>query len=73
MRCVLQMLAAKQCASGYSGVKADMWAAGVLLFVMLLGAFPFDHAENLDPNSRQASSEWGCGGGGRLRAWGRVG
>lgn len=54
---LVQMLAAKQCASGYSGVKADMWAAGVLLFVMLLGAFPFDHAENLDPNSRQASSE----------------
>lgn len=52
-----QMIAAKQCSSGYSGVKADMWAAGVLLFVMLLGAFPFDHAENLDPNSRQASSE----------------
>lgn len=51
------MIAAKQCSSGYSGVKADMWAAGVLLFVMLLGAFPFDHAENLDPNSRQASSE----------------
>jgi serine/threonine protein kinase len=57
----LQMLAAKQCASGYSGVKADMWAAGVLLFVMLLGAFPFDHAENLDPNCRQASSKCVCG------------
>jgi hypothetical protein len=31
------MLAAKQTSSGYSGQKADMWAAGVLMFVMLLG------------------------------------
>jgi serine/threonine-protein kinase SRK2 len=51
------MLAARQCKSGYSGVKADMWAVGVLMFVMLLGTFPFDHDENHDPNSAEAANE----------------
>lgn len=51
------MLASKQCASGYSGAKADVWAAGVLLFVMLLGSFPFDHDEKHDPNSALAAGE----------------
>lgn len=34
-----------------------MWACGVLLFVMLLGMFPFDHAEHPDPNSSDAHVE----------------
>eukprot|EP00882_Tetradesmus_deserticola_P019216 GHRQ01020670.1.p1 GENE.GHRQ01020670.1~~GHRQ01020670.1.p1 ORF type:complete len:423 (+),score=89.04 GHRQ01020670.1:275-1543(+) len=28
--------------AGYDGKKVDVWAAGVLLFVMLLGMFPFE-------------------------------
>jgi len=28
--------------TGYDGVKVDVWAAGVLLFVMLVGMFPFE-------------------------------
>jgi serine/threonine-protein kinase SRK2 len=28
--------------SGYDGKKVDVWASGVLLFVMLLGMFPFE-------------------------------
>jgi serine/threonine-protein kinase SRK2 len=51
------MLAARQCKSGYSGVKADMWAVGILMFVMLLGTFPFDHDEAHDPNSAEAANE----------------
>jgi len=51
------MLASRQCASGYSGEKADIWAAGILLFVMLLGTFPFDHDLKHDPNSGEAAGE----------------
>mmetsp|Transcript_12691 Transcript_12691/g.38257 ORF Transcript_12691/g.38257 Transcript_12691/m.38257 type:complete len:418 (+) Transcript_12691:2731-3984(+) len=42
---------------GYLGTAVDVWAAGVLLVVMLLGAFPFDHTDNPDPNSKDAHSE----------------
>ncbi|KAF6256418.1 kinase-like domain-containing protein [Scenedesmus sp. NREL 46B-D3] len=53
----VRMLASRQCKSGYSGVKADMWAVGILLFVMLLGTFPFDHDESHEPNSAEAANE----------------
>jgi serine/threonine protein kinase len=34
--------AAAACRTGYDGKKVDVWASGVLLFVMLLGMFPFE-------------------------------
>lgn len=42
---------------GYDAIKSDLWACGVLLFVMLLGSFPYDHTEHPDPNSSQAHAE----------------
>jgi len=42
---------------GYDGASADVWAAGVLLIVMLLGTFPFDHTEHPDPNTSEAHLE----------------
>ncbi|CAK0779486.1 hypothetical protein CVIRNUC_004786 [Coccomyxa viridis] len=42
---------------GYDGKLVDVWAGGVLLIVMLLGTFPFDHTENPDPNSQEAHLE----------------
>jgi len=42
---------------GYDGALADVWASGVLLIVMLLGTFPFDHTEHPDPNTSEAHLE----------------
>ena len=42
---------------GYNAQMVDVWASGVLLIVMLLGQFPFDHLQNPDPNSPQAHLE----------------
>ena len=42
---------------GYDGKLVDVWAAGVLLIVMLLGEFPFEHSKHLDPNSPLALLE----------------
>eukprot|EP00884_Botryococcus_braunii_P018776 jgi/Botrbrau1/5582/Bobra.97_2s0013.1 len=41
----------------YDGRGVDVWASGVLLIVMLLGQFPYDHIENPDPNSKDAQEE----------------
>jgi serine/threonine protein kinase len=30
----------------YEGTKADVWSAGVMLFVMLLGGMPFDDSHD---------------------------
>jgi serine/threonine-protein kinase SRK2 len=35
----------------YDGKKVDVWAAGVLLFVMLLGKFPFEAVEETENSS----------------------
>ncbi|KAK9809119.1 hypothetical protein WJX72_009585 [[Myrmecia] bisecta] len=42
---------------GYDGKSVDVWASGVLLIVMLLGTFPFDHTEHPDPNTSEAHLE----------------
>ena len=36
-----QLISSKTSKAGYDAVKADVWACGVLLFVMLLGMFPY--------------------------------
>jgi len=33
---------------GYDGRSVDVWASGILLLVMLLGSFPFDHTGGAD-------------------------
>ena len=43
--------------SRYDGALADVWASGILLIVMLLGTFPFDHVEHPDPNTSEAHLE----------------
>jgi serine/threonine-protein kinase SRK2 len=40
--------------SRYDGQKVDIWATGVLLFVMMLGKFPFE-AANEDDNANTAA------------------
>lgn len=52
-----QLISAKTSQTGYDAVKADVWACGVLLFVMLHGMFPYDHPEHPDPNSSDAHVE----------------
>lgn len=47
----------RTCADGYDGRKVDVWACGVLLFVMLLGMFPFEHDQHVDPNTNDAQLE----------------
>lgn len=42
---------------GYDGRSVDVWASGILLLVMLLGSFPFDHVEHPDPNTSEAHLE----------------
>lgn len=39
------------------GVGADVWACGVLLFVMLLGAFPFEHSTSSAADEQRAFNE----------------
>lgn len=35
----------------------DVWAAGVMMVVALLGAFPFDHTTHHDANTTEAQIE----------------
>lgn len=63
-----QLINSKTNDTGYDAQKADVWACGVLLFVMMLGMFPFEHSDHPDPNSSEAHAEVRCTAGqfGRL-------
>ncbi|KAK9843746.1 hypothetical protein WJX81_004818 [Elliptochloris bilobata] len=52
-----ELINSRNGAKGYDGRHVDVWASGVLLIVMLLGAFPFDHIEHPDPNTSEAHLE----------------
>ncbi|KAI8475246.1 MAG: kinase-like domain-containing protein [Monoraphidium minutum] len=52
-----QIISAKYSAQGFDGAAADVWAAGVTLFVMLFGCFPFDHARYTQPDRDEAHLE----------------
>ena len=52
-----ELINSRNGAKGYDGKSVDVWASGVLLIVMLLGTFPFDHTEHPDPNTSEAHLE----------------
>lgn len=52
-----ELINQKGAQKGYDGRSVDVWASGILLLVMLLGSFPFDHTEHPDPNTSEAHLE----------------
>lgn len=54
----LLLLHAAARSSGYDGKKVDVWASGVLLFVMLLGMFPFEMEDESYVNTAGLYSIW---------------
>lgn len=57
-RAVPAVMPAVLCRSGYDGKKVDVWASGVLLFVMLLGMFPFEMEDESYVNTAGLYSIW---------------
>ena len=47
----------------YDPRETDVWAAGVMLVVCLLGAFPFDHSQAAVPGTTEDETNLWC-------AWG---
>lgn len=60
-----EVLSTSMSGKAYLGTSADVWSSGVLLFVMLMGAFPYDHVNNPDPDSNAAQR--------RVDVWGALG
>ncbi len=52
-----ELIGNREDTKGYDGRLVDVWASGILLIVMLLGDFPFDHTEHPDPTSSEAHLE----------------
>ncbi|EFN55070.1 hypothetical protein CHLNCDRAFT_14083, partial [Chlorella variabilis] len=47
------LFSAPECVHGYGGIESDIWSAGVLLYSLLSGAFPF-----CDPRSKISQAEY---------------
>jgi len=52
------LCAENPCRTGYDGKKVDVWAAGVLLFVMLAGVFPFETQDDNFNNTAGLYDIW---------------
>ncbi|CAG9466002.1 unnamed protein product [Pedinophyceae sp. YPF-701] len=52
-----EVLSTGMSGKAYDGKAADVWSSGVMLFVMLIGGFPYDHTTNPDPDNPAAQRE----------------
>jgi len=49
LSCIIYVLQRCDPSAGYDGIKADVWSAGVLLYVALVARFPFDSEDDGEP------------------------
>lgn len=57
-QCVSFIICLRDHRTGYDGKKVDVWAAGVLLFVMLAGVFPFETQDDNFNNTAGLYDIW---------------